>query len=324
MPRHLTEAEGVRSLVHVPIVVGGAVFGVFGVHYCRPRPVGRAEQRLLLALAQRAALAIENARLYERAQQAAALEERQRLARELHDAVTQTLSSASLIAEVLPRLWDRDPDEGRRRLSELSELTRGALAEMRALLLELRPAALTEAALGDLLRQLAAATTGRARLPVAVAVDGQRALPAEVQLALYRIAQEALANVARHAGATRVAVSLRATPEQVELRIADDGRGFDPAAVPAGHLGVGIMRERAEAVGAALRIDSRGGQGTQVVATWRDPSGAAARARRRDRPVRQQPRAPGAPPRALRAGACQRPVRVRQRGVRPLSPAPGV
>jgi two-component system nitrate/nitrite sensor histidine kinase NarX len=146
---------------------------------------------------------------------------------------------------------------------------------MRALLLELRPAALIEVGLGDLLRQLAAATTGRARLPVAVAVDGQRALPGEVQLALYRIAQEALTNVARHAGASRAAVSLRSTPEQVELRIADDGRGFDPAAVPAGHLGVGIMGERAGAIGAALRVDSRAGQGTQVVITWRDPSGGA-------------------------------------------------
>src|SRR5436190_7208974 len=155
VPRHMTEDEGIRSMVHVPIVVGGEVFGVFGVHYCRPRPVGSAEQRLLLALAQRAALAIENARLYAQAQQAAVLEERQRLARELHDAVTQTLFSASLIADVLPHLWERNAEEGRRRLVELRELTRGALAEMRGLLLELRPAALTEAGLGDLLRRLA-------------------------------------------------------------------------------------------------------------------------------------------------------------------------
>jgi PAS domain S-box-containing protein len=272
VPRHMTEAEGIRSMVHVPIVVGGEVFGVFGVNYCRPRPVGSAEQRLLLALAQRAALAIENARLYAQAQQAAVLEERQRLARELHDAVTQTLFSASLIADVLPRLWERSADEGRRRLVELRELTRGALAEMRALLLELRPAALTEAGLGDLLRQLAEATTGRARLPVEVAVDGQRALPADVQIALYRIAQEALNNVAKHAGASQAVVTLRSTPEQVELRIADDGRGFDPAAVPSGHLGVGIMRERAGTIGAVLQIDSHNRQGTQVLVTWRAQS----------------------------------------------------
>jgi signal transduction histidine kinase len=152
---------------------------------------------------------------------------------------------------------------------------------MRALLLELRPAALTEAWLGDLLRQLAEAVTGRARLPVAVTVDGRDGrdglhhLPPDVQIALYRIAQEALNNTAKHAGATRAEVRLRFTPEQVELHIGDDGCGFDPATVPAGHLGVGIMRERAGTIGAALQIDSRTGRGTQVLVTWRGPSGSA-------------------------------------------------
>jgi signal transduction histidine kinase len=207
-------------------------------------------------------------RLYEQEKQTALLEERQRLARELHDAVTQTLFSSSLIADVLPRLWERDPAEARRRLDELRELTRGALAEMRTLLYELRPTALTETPLGDLLRPLVEATIGRARLPVSLTVEGQRPLPPDVQVALYRVAQEALNNVAKHARAGHADVSLVFRASDVELRVCDDGQGFDPSRRPPGHLGVGIMGERAAAVGAGLAVASGPGQGTRVTVTW--------------------------------------------------------
>jgi two-component system nitrate/nitrite sensor histidine kinase NarX len=227
---------------------------------------------LVRAIATQAAVAIENARLYARAQEAATLEERQRLARELHDSVTQMLFSASLITEVLPHLWERDQDEGRQHLDDLRLLTRGALSEMRTLLTELRPTALTEAELGELLRQLAEAMTGRTRVPVTLTVDGQRALPSDVQIALYRVAQEGLNNVARHAGASAVALSLRAGPEGVELRIRDDGRGFDPALVAPEHFGLRIMRERVDTIGATLAVDSAPGRGTQVVVRWADPA----------------------------------------------------
>ena len=267
--RHITEPEGIRSFIHVPIKIGGQVFGVFNVDYLQPRAFGGEELRLFMALAQRAALAIENAQLYERAQELAVVDERQRLARDLHDAVTQTLFSASLIAEVLPRLWKRHPDEGRRRLEELRELTRGALAEMRTLLLELRPSALVEASLGDLLRQLAESVTGRARVPVAVAVDGECNLLPEVKVALYRVAQEALNNVAKHAGANQASVCLHCGPGQVTLRISDDGRGFDPEDISPDSLGLGIMRERVEAIGAELRIVSEVERGTEVAVVWR-------------------------------------------------------
>src|SRR5262249_16908148 len=140
----ITAREGVGSYICVPIIVREEVFGVFSVVYGVPRRFSEEDQRPLEALAQRAAVAGQNAELYERVQSAAALEERQRLARELHDAVTQTLFSASLIAEVLPRVWERDPTQGLGRLEELRRLNRGALAEMRTLLLELRPLALTE------------------------------------------------------------------------------------------------------------------------------------------------------------------------------------
>jgi signal transduction histidine kinase len=264
----LAATEGIRSVLLVPILVDDQVFGVLVASYRQPRPFPEEEQRLFVALAQRTSLALENARLYEQAQRTAQLEERQRLARELHDAVTQTLFSSSLIADVLPRLWERDPTESRRRLDELRELTRGALAEMRTLLYELRPTALTEAPLGDLLRQLVEATIGHARLPVSLTVEGQRLLPSDVQVALYRIAQEALNNVVKHARAGRAAVSLVYRADGVELCVRDDGQGFDPSQRPPGHLGVGIMGDRAAAVGAGLAIASQPGQGTTVTATW--------------------------------------------------------
>jgi signal transduction histidine kinase len=213
-------------------------------------------------------LAIENAQLYEQAQELAVVQERSRLARDLHDSVTQTLFSASLIAEVLPRLWARDSEMALARLEELRQLARGALAEMRALLVELRPKALIETPLGDLLRQLGEAVTGRGRIPVTVELEGECALPSEGQVAVYRIAQEALNNVVKHASASQAVVSLACQPGRVELCIRDDGRGFDPETIPPDHFGVGIMHERAEALGARLSVESELGVGTQVRLVW--------------------------------------------------------
>ena len=200
----------------------------------------------------------------------AATNERTRLARDLHDAVSQTLFSASIIADVLPRLWEKDQEKGRKRLEEVRELTRGALAEMRTLLFELRPAALADADLGELLSQLAASITGRARVSVKTEIEGQCALSAETKVGLYRIAQEALNNIAKHSGAKSATVYLRCQPGRVELGIRDNGRGFDPSRVPAKSLGLGIMRERARAIGVLLDIKSKKDEGTEVTAVWED------------------------------------------------------
>jgi signal transduction histidine kinase len=215
-------------------------------------------------------MAIKNARLYEQAQQVATLEERQRLARDLHDAVPQTLFSSALIAEVVPELWEIDPTEGRQRLAELRRLTRGALAEMRSLLVELRPGALTEIPLADLLRQLAEATAGRTLLDVDVSIQGERmdSLPPDVHVALYRIAQEALNNVVKHAHAERATVLLQHQCPGLLMLIEDQGRGFEPSRMPAGHLGMGIMRERAHSVGARLNLISAPGRGTRISVEW--------------------------------------------------------
>jgi nitrate/nitrite-specific signal transduction histidine kinase len=266
---HITEPEGIRSFMHVPIKIEGQIFGIFNFNYLTPHIFSEDERRLFIALAQRAAMAIENAQLYQQAQLAATIEERQRLARELHDAVTQTLFSASLIADVLPRLWERSPDEGHRRLEELRQLTRGALAEMRTLLMELRPAALVEVELSDLLRQLSEAFIGRARLPVQMDIDEGIEIPPDVKVGLYRIAQEALNNIFKHAGASQVTISLKSTQDGIELRIADNGRGFDPSNISSDHLGLNIMNERSKDIGVQLIIDSHIGVGTKVVTLWK-------------------------------------------------------
>ena len=198
------------------------------------------------------------------------LEERQRLARELHDAVTQTLFSASLIGDAMPTLWRRDPERGERALEDLRLLTRGALAEMRSLLFELRPAALVEAPLPELLRHLGDAVTGRTRLPIAVEARDIPPLPPDVQMAFYRIAQESLNNISRHAEASRVELRVTADPPgRVRMRVRDDGRGFEPeSGSRAGHFGLETMRERATAIGANLAVRSRPGEGTDVTVTW--------------------------------------------------------
>lgn len=220
-------------------------------------------------------LSSANGRLREKAAQDAVIAERTRLARDLHDAVTQTLFSTTLIAEVLPDLWEMNPAEGVRRLEELRQLTRGALAEMRTLLVELRPNALTDIPLPTLLRQLAEAMIGRSRIVVQLGVEGNldegHNLPPDVQVGLYRIAQEALNNMAKHARASQAVVTLRLA-EVVRLTVADNGTGFDPDAVSADHLGLRIMRERAEAIGARFSIYSEPGEGTQVSVVWQQPS----------------------------------------------------
>jgi PAS domain S-box-containing protein len=200
-----------------------------------------------------------------------AMEERNRLARDLHDAVSQTLFSASIIADVLPKLWERNPEEGRKRLEEIRQLTRGALAEMRTLLLELRPVALKDAELADLLKQLGESINGRARIPVKIDIRGKCELEPDVKTALYRIAQEALNNVAKHSGASQAEVEMDCQDNTVSMSISDNGKGFARENVRAQSLGLGIMNERAKEINAELNVDSREGQGTSITVKWTRP-----------------------------------------------------
>jgi signal transduction histidine kinase len=281
VPYFLLSSLGLEKGLPLMFIYGSAYFLVAAfIVIVRESVAARDESQK-----QKAELQLAHQQLQEytvRAEELAVLQERNRLTRELHDSVTQTLFSASLIAEALPTLWERDQKMGRERLAMLRQMSRGALAEMRTLLLEQRPTAVVETALEDLLRQLGEVVTGREGVPVTVEVEGCCELPPNLHVALYRIAQEALNNVVKHAKASQVAVSLRCTPldpspslragegagVKVELVISDDGQGFDPEDIPPEHLGLGIMRERAEAAGAQLGIVSQTGRGTQVNVVW--------------------------------------------------------
>jgi PAS domain S-box-containing protein len=266
--------EGVQSWMWVPLAIKGGVIGAIGVAHSEQNFFTSHHAGLALTVANQAAITMVNAELYKNAQVLATFQERQRLAQNLHDAVNQSLFSAGLIAEVLPRLWEQDPDEGRRSLEDLRRLTRGAQADMRLLLAELRPSTLTDAELVDLLRLLGNALAGRTNIPINVTVTGQDALqeqialPADVQVGLYRLCQEGLNNIAKHAGASRVDIQLQYDTGEFELRIRDDGRGFNPQQTPPGHYGLSMMRERAKAIGATLTITSRPGQGTEIIIRW--------------------------------------------------------
>ncbi len=287
--------EGMQSWMWVPLAVKNRIIGGIGVAHKKRNYFTSHHANLALSVAHQAAITMVNAELFEHAGELAAIQERQRLAQNLHDAVNQSLFSAGLIAEVLPRLWDRDQVEARKSLEDLRRLTRGALAEMRELLAELRPSVLTDSSLGDLLRQLSNAFTGRTNVPVSVTIAGEHVLPAEIQVVLYRICQETLNNIAKHAGASRVEIELHydasdgndldngqlfssltqtgilqeITVSSVEMCIRDDGLGFDSGKISApGHYGLGMMQERAEAVGAHLMVTSQPGHGTEVKLHW--------------------------------------------------------
>ncbi len=268
---HVEALADTRAEMAAPIKVADRTVGVLDIESNKVGAFDKLDLFTAQTLADQLAIAIENTRLYEQAHELATMEERQRLARDLHDAVTQTLFSASIIAEVLPILWEKNPEEGKKRLEELRRSTKGALAEMRILLLELRPAALTEVGLGELMHQMIDAATGKSGIPISLTIEGLRKLPADVQIVFYRVAQEALNNIQKHAEATEVSVELSYKIDFVGLVIKDNGVGFNPNTISAEHLGLSIICERAEAIEAECTIDSEVDRGTQVTVIWQNP-----------------------------------------------------
>jgi signal transduction histidine kinase len=264
------QLKGIKSMISTPVIIKNEIYGAMHLYYSNRRDFSDDDVKMAQTFGDQAALAIEHERLDAQSEEAAVSSERDRLARELHNAVTQTLFSSSLIAEVLPKIWDKNPDEGQRRLEELRQLTKGALAEMRALLLELRPAVIVEADLGDLIRQLAEAASGTSRIPITVETAEGVKLPPETHMAFYRIAQEALNNVVKHSGASKAKITLTSAAGRIVLKVSDSGRGFDNPGASPESLGLGIMNERAAAAGAKLKVTSRSGQGTTVTATWKE------------------------------------------------------
>lgn len=261
------QAEKIRGLIQIPIRVAGEVYGIFSADYLEPHHFTEEEIRLLSAFAQRAGLAIETARLYEREEQIAVMQERNRLARDLHDSVTQSLYGVSLYAEVaIQLLKSGEPVKARQNLQELKTMSLDALAEMRLLIYELRPSVFEAEGLVAAIQTRLDAVEGRVGLETNFIIEGDISLPRMVEGGLYRIVQEALNNVLKHSHARTVTVTLAQKQGQVCLEVADDGLGFDPvAACEAGCLGLHGMKERAQEMGAEFEIISQSGSGAKVI-----------------------------------------------------------
>ena len=244
----------------------GAVIGALGVVHPQPGYYTDRHGQLAMAFAQQVGSALENARLYEQAQGTAVLEERQRLARELHDSVSQVLYSIALNAASAAALGASDPERAAALQHDVHELAGVGLAEMRALIFELRPESLEREGLVPALHKQADAVTARHAIAVHLSVVAEPEMSLAAKEALYRIAQEALQNVAKHARAQSVELTLEQIGSEVILRIKDDGRGFDAHRSFPGHLGLHSMRERMAGLGGTLHIQSSPGKGTCIEA----------------------------------------------------------
>jgi len=258
-----------RTILSVPMKTRQRSVGVLSI-YNKLGEGGFTDRDADLAtfFANQAAAAIENARLYEQSREYAVVEERNRLARELHDSVTQSLFSVSLLSEAALSLLERDPSKARERLERANELAVGALAEMRALIFQLRPMTLQEEGLLSAIKKHLAALLSRHGRVVELKVTGSvRRLPAQIEDAAFRIVQESLNNVVKHANAPRAQVELGFELDVLRISTSDNGIGFDPHARRRAHtMGLASMRERAESVGGHLTIDSTPGGGTRVAA----------------------------------------------------------
>lgn len=255
---------GVCAVLAAPLLVKGRAYGGIVLFYPLPRSFRADELQLIDIFADQAALALEHARLIDQSRQLAALEERQRIARDLHDSVSQTLFSLTLAAQAARTTIDGDAKAATGMLETVQELATGALAEMRALIFELRPGALHEAGLAAALERFVGAFRSRTGILVDLELDKRR-LPPAVEEALYRIAGEALNNVSKHAAAGHVEILLARRDRSVHLSVRDNGVGFavdEP--ITGDHMGRHTMDERAAALGGSCRVTSVQNQGTTV------------------------------------------------------------
>jgi signal transduction histidine kinase len=255
-----------QGYVGAPVRARGQVLGVLSVIGAPGRCFSEAEVSLLASIADEVGVAVENARLHEQAQALAVVRERERLARELHDSVTQSLYSLTLLAEAGQRLIGAgDRERVEEYLGRLGEIAQQALKEMRLLVHQLRPLILKREGLVGALQERLDAVEKRAGIDARLLVEGVTTLPASVEDELYRIAQEALNNALKHAAATLVKVTICADDRHVSLVVEDNGRGFDPqSAGTEGGMGLVSIRERAEKVGGSLEVLSMPGEGTTV------------------------------------------------------------
>lgn len=253
------------SFLGAPIVVDDVVIGFLSVFNCRKEFFTPLHAQQLVTFANQAGVAINNARLYEQAQSAAILRERQRMAQELHDSVNQDLFAASTYADLLPKAVTRKPEVVARYASDVSRLVRSAVAQMRMILIELHPDTLTTTELQVLIRQLCDAFTNHSGIAVDFRTNCTTILKQNDQIAIYRIVQEALHNISKHADAKHVNVLLYIFEPYLELVISDDGKGFDLNTITEVHLGIRGMKERAVSIGASYTINTKPGEGTQII-----------------------------------------------------------
>lgn len=262
----------INSNVIAPIRSNGKILGFISLDSAIPGYFTQAQAERLQSFADQAAIAIQNARLLDRAKHTAVMAERNRIANEMHDTISQTLWSISLISERLPDIWEINVAEGRRVLTTLHQLTQNALAEMRSLLLELHPSSLTDAKLGVLIHNVADITANRTNLDITIRINHDDTLPPDVHFALYRVVQEALNNIVLHALASRVEIDFTSRAGRVDLTIQDNGIGFDPSHITVGHLGLSIMSDRMINIGATLETISHPGGGTLIKVSWTAPT----------------------------------------------------
>jgi signal transduction histidine kinase len=264
--KQLLSEAGIQMVISTPLLVKGKTVGVLDLGATQPRVMTAEELSLLTAIGHQIGVAVENAHLYEQAQQLAVVEERNRLARDLHDSVTQALYGVTLCAEAAARhLRIGDTGTAADHLREIQSTTHEALREMRLLIFELRPPVLKRDGLAAALQNRLDAVEGRFGLSVAFVGNGNGRLSPELEEGLYRVAQEALNNVLKHARASQVTVSLHQNQDSIHLEIADDGVGFDLAtARDRGGFGLRCMEERTAELGGKLQVKSSPGEGTKV------------------------------------------------------------
>lgn len=268
-PRYTPVHEAAReaawdAIVSVPLRYWGRVIGALNMFYPSGRIPGQSEVDFLTAIADQAAVAAENARLFVEARDKAALEERQRLARELHDSVSQALYGIALGARTAQTWLERDPARAAEPMGYVLSLAEAGLAEMRALIFELHPEALETEGLVAVLNRQVVAIRARHGLDARADLPEEPDAPLEVKEAIYRIAQEGLHNIVKHAKATQVDLRLSRDDEGFWVELTDDGQGFDSEGTFPGHLGLRSMRERSEHLGGSLEISSAPGEGTRI------------------------------------------------------------
>ncbi len=271
----VSEGVTIRSYLGAPICLHGQIIGFLNLESRLPNAIQDVPDKWVQAFTDSAAIAIRNAQLYERAQNAAIVEERQSIARDLHDAVSQTLFSANMIADALPYMWERDIIGVQHKLKEMRQLTHHAMAELRTMLHELRPQTLVNTFFDDLVNQLTRSYGMRTPTAFTVESTGHEGteLPVDVKVALYRITQEAINNIVNHAEATSAHVHIDRTSQSLIVKITDNGKGFEIDRSYPGHHGLRIMRERSLKIGAQLNIRSRPSYGTCVTVTLQQFSG---------------------------------------------------